>query len=306
MNDTLVSVIMPVYNRAAFVARAIDSVLAQTYPHWELLVVDDGSTDGTRRVLEGYGERLTVLAQANAGPYPARNVALRHARGDLVAFIDSDDVWYPHRLECQLPLLQRPEVALVFGDGALVDYGAATPRRLTRTYFTDLPPSRGRAFAQLTRRNFIPQSSVLVRRVCFEELGGFSLACRTGADYAKWLQIAMRYEIDYVPTCVFEYGIHAENFSEEPLRAVFAPVRLFDELIDCASDASMRRELRHLILDFQVRVAVAMVKTGLKRIFQTLFRPSGAVALAGVWRRLAWVAGSLWRSLLESVHGLSR
>src|SRR2546430_1228645 len=116
MPEPLVSVILPVYNREKSVARAVESVLAQTYRPLELIVVDDGSTDGTRGVLEQFGGRIALLRQPNAGAYSARNLGLRHARGELVAFIDSDDIWLPHRLSAQVPLMRRPDVGLVFGD----------------------------------------------------------------------------------------------------------------------------------------------------------------------------------------------
>src|SRR3712207_6130801 len=140
LSGPLVSVVLPVYNRAGWVARAVESVLAQTHTNFELLVVDDGSTDGTRRVLEGFGPRISLLEQAHAGAEAARNLGLAHARGEFVAFIDSDDVWYPDRLSRQLPLFGRAEVGLVFGNAALVDY-CRTPRvRLRRTFFDRVRP----------------------------------------------------------------------------------------------------------------------------------------------------------------------
>src|SRR5437762_7674264 len=116
MSDVLVSVILPVYNRESTIARAIESVLAQTYRHFELIVVDDGSTDGTARVVESFDSRIRVVAQPHAGAYAARNRGLRSAHGELIAFADSDDAWLPDRLESQLPLMARPEVGLVFAD----------------------------------------------------------------------------------------------------------------------------------------------------------------------------------------------
>src|SRR3989442_14019844 len=118
--DPLVSVILAVHNREGSVARAIASVLAQTYGHVELIVVDDGSTDGTRAVVERSGVQITLIAQAHAGVYAARNRGLRHARGVLVAFIDSDDAWLSDKLAVQVPLMRRLEVGLVFGDAVHV------------------------------------------------------------------------------------------------------------------------------------------------------------------------------------------
>lgn len=286
MTTPLISVVMPVYNRAGWVQRAIDSVFAQTVHDWELLVVDDGSTDDTRRVLESYGARVTLLSQSNAGPYPARNLALQHARGELVAFIDSDDAWYPHRLECQLPLLARPEVGLVFGDAALVEHARGNNGRLPLTFSQLAPPSRGRVFRQLTRQNFIPQSSVLVRRRCFEELGGFSLASRAGADYAKWIQISMRYELDYVPICVFEYGWHSNNLNREGLRAHFSPTALFEELVQQAPEAAQQEELRRGRVHLDLSLALILVTEGIRRFYQTIMQPVGSMAALSRVQRL--------------------
>jgi len=110
-----VSVVIPTYNRAAIVTRAIDSVLVQTYPHFEIIVVDDGSTDNTSEVLnERYGGRVRLVRQSNMGVAAARNAGVAAARYDLVAFLDSDDYWLPRKLEVQVPLMADEAVVLSF------------------------------------------------------------------------------------------------------------------------------------------------------------------------------------------------
>ena len=111
----MISVLLPVHNRAQWVGRAVESVLAQSYAQMELIVIDDGSTDETAEALERFGEHLVLVQQPRRGAYAARNLGLRHARGELIAFIDSDDRWYPDRLMRQLPLLDAPDVGLVLG-----------------------------------------------------------------------------------------------------------------------------------------------------------------------------------------------
>ena len=106
-NQPLVSTIIPTYNRTAVVREAIDSVLGQTYPNVEVIVVDDGSTDSTQADLRRYGNRIRVITQDNAGPSAARNRGIALARGELIAFLDSDDLWLPAKLERQVALLQR-------------------------------------------------------------------------------------------------------------------------------------------------------------------------------------------------------
>src|SRR3954452_5019375 len=132
-----VSVILPVYNREQTVARAIRSVLAQTSTPLELIVIDDGSTDGTHDVLDSFGSQITVIEQPHAGPYTARNRGLRAARGELIAFIDSDDARLPERLAAQMPLMVRPGVGLVFG--RVVHVRPGEPRR-PFTSFQVAPP----------------------------------------------------------------------------------------------------------------------------------------------------------------------
>ena len=117
MNDVNVpiSVVIPSYNRVGTVTRAIDSVLAQTYPHFEIIVVDDGSTDNTSDMLnERYRDRVRLVRQPNMGPAAARNAGVAAARYDLVAFLDSDDYWLPRKLEVQVPLMADEAVVLSF------------------------------------------------------------------------------------------------------------------------------------------------------------------------------------------------
>src|SRR5262245_49416395 len=118
----LVSVIIPSYNRAYIVGQAIESVLRQTYRPLEVVVVDDGSSDNTRAVVEQYGPPVRYFRQANAGVSAARNAGFRQARGAFVALLDSDDRWLPWKLSAQVALLRRfPEVGMVWTDMAAVD-----------------------------------------------------------------------------------------------------------------------------------------------------------------------------------------
>jgi glycosyltransferase involved in cell wall biosynthesis len=106
-SNPLVSAIIPTYNRAHIICEAIDSILMQTYPHIEVIVVDDGSKDDTLARLQQYGDRIRVISQANAGPAAARNRGIAEARGDLIAFLDSDDIWLPTKIERQVALMQQ-------------------------------------------------------------------------------------------------------------------------------------------------------------------------------------------------------
>ena len=257
--DPLVSVILPVYNRAASVGRAIESVLSQTWRDFELIVVDDGSTDGTRAAVERYAPRLRVLEQPHAGAYAARNLALRHARGELVAFIDSDDAWLPDRLERQIPLMQRREVGLVFGDVVHL------PRR-DRTSFRVSPPRRGRVAARFAWCNFVPTISVLVRRSCLEEAGGFP-DVPLAADYLMWFRIALRHELDYVDRVVAEYAVHADGISFDLGRSLAARIRLFAAELKRTHDRAARAIIGALLVNLSLRLGLAVVRGRARGLF---------------------------------------
>jgi len=133
MNVPRVSVVIPTFNRARLVGLTIDSVLAQTFRDFEIIVVDDGSTDDTAALLAGFGERVRVLRQPNQGMNPARNAGLAAARGEYVALLDSDDLWEPYKLALQVELLDRfPDAGFVFSEFSVMEsdeHGAIGPRR---------------------------------------------------------------------------------------------------------------------------------------------------------------------------------
>jgi glycosyltransferase involved in cell wall biosynthesis len=256
LTEELVSVVLPTHNRARWVGRAIASVLGQTHRAVELLVVDDGSEDETAEVVSRFGGRIRLLSQPRAGAYAARNLALRHVTGDLVAFIDSDDAWHPTRLARQLPLMARPEVGLVFGDAVL-----APPRRLgPRTCFEITPPRRGRVLDHFAWGNFVPTSTVLVRRSCLEEVGGFPTSHDISADFLTWFRIAQRYELDYVSGPVADYTVHAGGVSNDLGRSLRARMELFGDELSHTHDAATRSALTRLVFNLGLHIGVAAAR----------------------------------------------
>lgn len=257
--DSLVSVILPVRNRERCVARAISSVLAQTYRPLELIVVDDGSTDNTRRVVEGFGAPITLLSQPSRGVYAARNLGLRHARGEFLAFIDSDDAWRSDKLALQVPLM-RPQVGLVFGDAVHVAEPSDGALKTGLTSFRVATPRRGRAADGFAWCNFVPTCTVLVRRSCLEEIGGFSEASDLSADYLAWFRIALRHELDYVDQPVAEYTVHAEGISFALDRSLAARINLFSAELAGTTDAATRELLRRLLFNLSLHLALAVLR----------------------------------------------
>jgi glycosyltransferase involved in cell wall biosynthesis len=253
----LVSVVLPTRDRARWIARAVESVLAQTYERLELLVVDDGSSDGTQEVLRRFGSQVTLLSRPGTGVYAARNFAVAHASGELVAFIDSDDAWLPNRLASQVPLLARPEVGLVFGDAIHVVPGASSTSR-PRTSFEVTPPRRGRVADHFAWGNFVPTGTVLVRRSCLQEACGFPESHAVSADYLTWFRIAVHHELDFVPAPVADYTVHDGGISSDLGHSLQARIELFSAELERARDPAVRAMLERLIFNLGLHLALAV------------------------------------------------
>ena len=187
-----VSVLIPAYRAAHTIGQTIDSLLAQTLPPEEILVIDDGSPDEITAALAPYGDRITLLRKENGGAASARNLGLDHARGDLIAFVDADDTWEPQKLERQLSILAKhPEVGLCAGE-FFMRWPHAKERYLARNLLPDtqdrvLRLGNGDAFRVATR---IWTSMVLVRRkvLC---MGRFDTSLRTAEDVDLWIKLVL-------------------------------------------------------------------------------------------------------------------
>jgi glycosyltransferase involved in cell wall biosynthesis len=288
MTGPLVSVILPVFDRAGSVARAIESVLAQSYGHRELIIVDDGSTDGTEAILEAYRGVATILRQANGGAYAARNLALRHAAGELVAFIDSDDAWLADKLERQVPLM-RPGIGLVCGDIDIVTAPDDRAARTGMTAFRAVAPVRGRALQALARGNFVATSTALVRRSALEEIGGFPES-RLSADYLAWFRIAQAYAFDYVDAPVALYTQHEGGISHDLGRSLAARISLFRAERERTGDPTVRAVLDRLLFNLGISMALAAVRGRAATVEQPFQLARSATAGIGPWTGLRWAA----------------
>ena len=198
----LVSVIIPTYNRAHTLERAIDSVLGQTYRAREVIVVDDGSTDGTTLLLEQYGQRVTALTQGTTrGVSAARNSGVRASRGEYLCFLDSDDEWMPKKLEAQWECQAHGDYALVHTDEIWIRNGRrANPKKIHQKH-------GGWIFEHCLPRCLISPSSVMVEREAFLSLGGFNEDFPVCEDYDLWLKMACRHKVGFIPRpLIVKYG----------------------------------------------------------------------------------------------------
>jgi len=206
-----VSVIIPTYNRAQYVCETIDSVLAQTYRDFEIIVVDDGSTDNTREVLDRYSDNIRYVYRNNGGPAAARNTGLQHAQGRYNAFLDSDDVFLPWRLACHIPLFDDfPEAGIVcskstFFRGPWRTEGQdklyrPNPRVELVDEFEDL---------LLWRKREMLMNTLTVRAKCFDRIGSFDESLPLAQDYDAWLRIAAHYPVVFADVTVGAVRMHS-------------------------------------------------------------------------------------------------
>jgi glycosyltransferase involved in cell wall biosynthesis len=211
----LISIVIPAYNAEAFIAEAIESVLAQDYQIREIIVVDDGSTDNTPGVLESYQNRIRFIRQSNAGLGTARNTGIAAANGELIAFLDADDRWLPEKLSKQYKcLIHNPKAGLVHTD--LLEWrpqeSSQTHREIGRGEF------QGSCLPSLIQNNRVLPSTVLVKKECLDRVGNFDPQPTGVEDWDLWLRIAREYEFAYVAEPLVLYRMHDANMSANSLR----------------------------------------------------------------------------------------
>lgn len=199
----LASVIIPAYNAAAYVAETIDSVLAQDYPHVEIVVVNDGSKDNTMDVLHAYGDRIRIVDQANAGPPKARNAGLQAVRGEFVAFLDADDIWLPGKLSAQIAHLRaHPDVGTVYTRWHVWPADADGVFRIPKldpapqSGIGVVPKVSGWMYTRLLLECHLLTTTVMMRASLIRDIGEFDIELYNGDDYDYWLRASRLGKID--------------------------------------------------------------------------------------------------------------
>jgi glycosyltransferase involved in cell wall biosynthesis len=204
---TRVSIIIPAYNAESFIDQAVASAVRQTHADTEIIIIDDGSSDGTAERLRAYGDRIIVLRQDNRGVAAARNHGARIATGDWLAFLDADDEWLPEKLERQLA---TPPDQMAYTDR----FNAGVRGELPDVQSDVTPMHKGDLFVPLLLEgNFITASSVLVRRSLFERMGGFFEGLHGTEDWDLWVRIATEHPIDFIGEPLVRYRFHAGGLS---------------------------------------------------------------------------------------------
>jgi glycosyltransferase involved in cell wall biosynthesis len=196
---------VPTYNGALFLAEALDSIVAQTHPAFEIVVADDGSTDDTLAIAARYGQRVRIVTQPNAGPAAARNLGVRASRGALLAFLDQDDVWHPEKLARQIGRFRaRPELEL-------------SVAHVQRFWVTELSDQAER-YREHKVSKALPgyiTGTFLVRREVFATVGPFNEGVRFG-DSMEWVLRAMEHGVvsELLPDVLLRHRMHGSNLSQ--------------------------------------------------------------------------------------------
>jgi glycosyltransferase involved in cell wall biosynthesis len=227
-NKPVVSVIIPTYNRSRLIARAVKSVLDQTYKNFELIIVDDASTDNTEEVVSSFNDKRIryVRHEKNKGEAAARNTGIKAARYDYIAYQDSDDEWLPEKLAKQMKLLQTApsEVGVIYtGFWKIENHG--------RIYipFSWVRQKNGDIYKELLKGNFIGSPAVLVKKECFNKAGLFDEKLRNLVDWEMWLRISKHYHFMCVdePLLIAHYDL--DNVSDNPGSLIDALVMVLEK-----------------------------------------------------------------------------
>lgn len=225
-----VSVVIPAYNAAAFIEEALHSAESQTYPIHEIIVVDDGSTDRTVECVRRYGSpKIRLICRANGGSASARNAGIRAASGELVAFLDADDLWAPEKTAKQVERLEEAQASLVYcGKTWIGENGQALPNRDPQTSYPE-----GDVLPDLIRGNYITSTScVLARREALMELGGFDEAedVKGAEDHELWLRMALEHRMAAVPEELVLYRRHEGNITNNRPKYYTSAVLALDRI----------------------------------------------------------------------------
>src|ERR1039458_7717935 len=224
-----ISVVIPAYNAFAFIAETLDSVLQQTFPPDEILVIDDGSTDDTASIAESFGPPVRVFRRPNSRQGASRNFGVQKASCEWIAFIDADDLWEPNKLERQMTeLASHPEADLCYTDHERFAIEGRELRYFTKIPFCS-PDQLGRLLFQ---RCAFQLSSVIVRRSTFLEVGGFATDFKVCEDWDLWLRLFnMGKKFVACPERLLLYRMHGANVSFNTLARPAEDIRIYREHI---------------------------------------------------------------------------
>lgn len=233
----LVSVVIPVYNAEKYLEETLASIFAQTYPHIEIIAVDDGSKDRSIQILEQYPDKVRIVRQPNKGAATARNRGVQEARGKWIAFLDSDDLWTPDKIQRQLDVCGH----YAWSHTNSVFMGGVNDGRRDSDFTAK---HQGQVLEQLICSNFIGTSTLMILRQAFLDVGGFDESLRSIQDWELWIRTARRYPIGYVDAPLMRYRVHAVSASRSTRNTLPNHLRVIDKVFALGGPAEALRHLK--------------------------------------------------------------
>jgi|GEM_PF-1269495 len=323
MNDPLVSVIIPTFNNAPYIAEALESVFRNCLCSCQVIVVDDGSTDNTKRIIMPYQDRLTYLHQENRGASAARNSGLVRAKGEFIAFMDGDDVWFEGNLVMKLGyLLNNPGVGAIFSnfrtfdrlgiieeDGMRSIYPIFRKKggRLEEIFREKSPLSynglgcfvyKGNIFESILFGNLIATCSIMIRRECIDYTGFFREDLRTQEDYDYWLRLSRGCDMACIDVPLVGYRRHSRQLTKSRMdylildvARVLEPYRRDIGLLSKPTAQQFRKRYSELMN----LLGIAYLKSGNRKDAARAFRRGFYMDLGNLPSLAFWLSTPFWR-----------
>lgn len=227
-----VSVIIPTYNRASMIIECIESVFNQIFTDFEIIIVDDGSSDNTEAVLRPYLDRITYIRQENKGNAAARNTGIEVAKGEFVAFLDSDDLWLPDKLEKQVRYLEdHPDIDMVCGNGVIFGNTKDAGRLLIPNKRAKPLEKNGVTLKGDFMKSSVRCSTIVIKKGVLEELGGFDANLRVCVDGDFSLRFLTKYRAAFMNEPLIRYRKHNDNISANREQRLLHSIKLINKLL---------------------------------------------------------------------------
>jgi len=253
-----VSVIIHTYNNEKFIAETVASVLNQTYKDYEIIVVDDGSVDGTRDVLMPYMQKIRYHYKENGGIASAKNAGIGLSQAEFVAFLDHDDLWVPDKLQLQMEHFnENPQIGLVYAKYTSFRDGKELRTKPEKGY-------SGWIFKELLAKSFIQTSTVVVKRECLDAAGPYDETFSLGDEYDMFLRIARKFQCGFVDKGLTRYRVHDTNASNNDFLFDNENLGVYKKVYNNFTDIDgvEKKILRKRIARYSMKVAEGLYRQG--------------------------------------------
>ncbi|HZD42029.1 MAG TPA: glycosyltransferase [Terriglobales bacterium] len=227
-----VSVVIATYNRAHFLGQTLESICAQPFENYEVIVVDDGSTDGTRQLVEGYGRRIRYFYQTNRGPSAARNMGVSRAQAPWIAIQDSDDLMGAEHLAVLIEQASRyPQCGIIFGNGAYLDPSGRHRKTIIAPEKSRRLAAAGIRLPDLFDKSIVRLQAALISKKCYDAIGGHDESLRICMDLDLAFRLFMNFPMVYVDKVLFQYRIHEGNIGRNEELRLGENIRVIEKLL---------------------------------------------------------------------------